>query len=520
MPRPLNFRLVLARPLFFAAWVCPSIALLFGELPLARIVAATLATVLCGAVLATLPPVGFRAARVLTCLVFPLSWMWVGYVTLNGSGPTAIDALTAIVNTNASEASTALGLMVNSRSVFIGVLQAALLLASFLSSIPPFGASGRALLAGSLIALTLSAWAQLSLDGPVFLPARRDWQNFPYGSLVDLIDTWIEHPRIARTPARIDRRVPTEGLVKQPIDAIFVVGETFRFDGDGNALKSEEAFAPLARRFSQGLGVLLPKVCASADATAISVPMLVTGVPPRRYEEAETAPSGLARLASAGYMTAWITAQADPWFENERRNLVWVSKEGYDDVMLPIVSAFLRRRDPRNKAVLLHLMDSHAAYLERYPTAAEPPGLDREQAEVLRYHRANDHTLALLSKIADMLDELPVPAFAVYVSDHGENLLADHNGLHFHIGARTTAKAAYVPSIAVWNSAFLHASDPAARLQRDLAAPSLAHADVYNVWMNFAGIPVDLEPTREPEILGKVKLSDLKGAVPCSALEP
>ena len=265
---------------------------------------------------------------------------------------------------------------------------------------------------------------------------------------------------------------------------------------------------------------MLPKVCASADATAISVPMLVTGIPPRRYEEAETAPSGLARLASAGYMTAWITAQADPWFENERRNLVWVSKDGYDDVMLPILSAFLRRQDPRNKAVLLHLMDSHAAYLERYPPAIEPPGLDREQAEVLRYRRANDHTLALLSKIADILDDLPVPAFAVYVSDHGENLLADHNGLHFHIGARTTAKAAYVPSIAVWNSAFLHAADPAARLQRDLAASSLAHADVYNVWMNFAGIPVDLEPTSEPEILGKVRLSDLKGAVPCSALEP
>ena len=513
-------RFALARPLFFAAWVCPTIALLFGELPLARIIAAALATVLCGAVLATLPPRAFRAARVLTCLIFPLSWMWVGYVALNGSGPTAIDALTAIVNTNASEASTALSLMVNSRSIFIGVLQAILFIASYLSTMAPFDASGRAMLAGSLIALTLCTWAQLSLDGPGFLPERRDWQNFPYGSLVDLIATWVEHPRIVRAPAKIDRRVPTDGPVMQPIDAIFVVGETFRFDRDGNGLKDSEAFGPLARRFNRGLGVMLPKVCASADATAISVPMLVTGVPPRRYEEAETAPSGLARLASAGYMTAWITAQADPWFGNERRHLVWVSKEGYDDVMLPVVSAFLRRRDPRNKAVLLHLMDSHAAYLERYPPAAEPSGLDREQTEVLRYRRANDHTLALLSKIADMLDDLPVPAFAVYVSDHGENLLADHNGLHFHIGARTTAKAAYVPSIAVWNSAFLHAADPAARLKRDLAASSLAHADVYNVWMNFAGIPIDLEPTPEPEILGKVRLSDLKGAVPCSALEP
>ena len=97
----------------------------------------------------------------------------------------------------------------------------------------PFGASGRAMLAGSLIALTLCIWAQLSLGGPAFLPERRDWQNFPYGSLVDLIDTWIEHPRIVRAPAKIDRRVPAEGPVKHPIDAIFIVGETFRFDRMG-----------------------------------------------------------------------------------------------------------------------------------------------------------------------------------------------------------------------------------------------------------------------------------------------
>jgi glucan phosphoethanolaminetransferase (alkaline phosphatase superfamily) len=511
----------LARPLFFAAWVSPTFALLFGELPVIRMVAAVLAAILCGAALSTLPTEGFRIARLTTCLLAPLSWLWVGYVTLNGTGPTAIDALTALVNTNSSEASTALQLLINTRSVFIWLLQTGLLAASYVSATTRFDNHLRAMLAASLIGITACGWAQILLaQRPAFLPTREDWQNFPYGSIVDVIDTWIDHPRIVRTSAKIIRRVPAEAPVKQPIDAIFIVGETFRFDQDWSALKSGQAFAPLAKRVDEDLGLMLPKVCASADGTALSVPMLVTGVPPARQESAEFEPSGLARLKAAGYITAWISAQEDWWVREEHPNLFRVSRDGYDDVMLPMVSAFLERRDPRNKAIVLHLMDSHAAYRDRYPPMDEPSGLDGEQTEVLRYRRANDHTLVLLSKVAALLDSLPVPAFAVYVSDHGENLLADHNGLHFHLGARTTAQAAYVPSFVLWNSAFRRAADPDARLQADLAAPSLAHADVYRIWMSFAGIPTDLVPTRQPEILGKVRLTDVKGAVPCSALAP
>jgi glucan phosphoethanolaminetransferase (alkaline phosphatase superfamily) len=511
----------LARPLFFAAWVCPTITLLFGDLPIVRVIAAVLAAVLSGAAISTLPPAGFRIARLITCLIFPLSWLWIGYVTLNGNGPTAIDALTAIENTNSSEAYTALGLLVNRHSILIGLLQASLLTASYLSGTTRFGTPLRTMLAAALAGITLCAWTQLLLTrGPAVLPTRQDWQNFPYGSLVDLIVTSIEQPRIVHPLAKIERRVSAAAPVDQTIDSIFIIGETFRFDRDWSALKSGPAFAPLGKRINEGLGVLLPKVCASADGTALSVPMLVTGVPPARHGEADTAPSGLARLGAAGYITAWISAQDDSWFRDEHHNLFRVLHDGYDDALLPLASAFLGRRDPRNKAIVLHLMDSHAAYLDRYPPMDEPAGLDREQTEVLRYHRANEHTLTLLSKIAALLDGLAVPAFAVYVSDHGENLLADHNGLHFHLGARTTAKAAYVPAFVFWNSAFRQATDPGARLKDDLAAPSLAHADIYSIWMSFGGIPTVVAPTKEPEIFGKVNLTDLKSAVPCTALAP
>jgi hypothetical protein len=54
--RLLNTMRALARPLFFAAWVCPTITLLFGELPVVRIIAAVLAAMLSGAAISTLPP--------------------------------------------------------------------------------------------------------------------------------------------------------------------------------------------------------------------------------------------------------------------------------------------------------------------------------------------------------------------------------------------------------------------------------------------------------------------------------
>jgi glucan phosphoethanolaminetransferase (alkaline phosphatase superfamily) len=309
--------------------------------------------------------------------------------------------------------------------------------------------------------------------------------------------------------------------VTQPIDAIFILGETFRFDRDWSTFREDSAWTAIETRVDEGLGAFLPKVCASADATAISMPMLLTGTSPERNEEAATAASGLARLDAAGYATAWISNQDDNAFEDEHRNLVWRSKGFtgvYDDVVLPVISAFLNRKDPRNKGLLVHLIDSHAAYLDRYPSVPEPMGLDAEQREQLRYRRANEHTFEILAHIATMLDGLQRPAYAVYVSDHGENLLADHNGLHFHIGARTTAEAAYVPSLVFWNAAFLRTFDPKTRLQRDLAAPSLAHVDVYNIWMSFAGLKVDLVPTAVPRILGKVRLTDTKSAVACADL--
>jgi glucan phosphoethanolaminetransferase (alkaline phosphatase superfamily) len=516
----------LARLLFFAAWTCPAIALIGGGLPLDRIVAAFAASALSGVMFCALPPAGFRAARLLTVLVSPLSLLWIAYVCLDGMGPTPPDALGTLANTDTKEALSAVHLLANGKSISIGLLHAILLAGSYVSGRPRPSPHSTAIVAASLLVLMLNAWIpRLLANAPAFLPGRDDLQNFPYGSMADMIGELADERSVVRmrSSAASNRQVPKEPRVLLPIDAIFVVGESHRYLRPLDFNYGGPGWVSLNERVRAGLGVLLPHVCASADATATSLPMLLSGTSPEHSRDAATAPSGLARLASAGYETAWISNQTSIFFEDEKRDLVWVAKgysRQFDEALLPVATVFLNRDDRRNKALLIHLMDSHAPYEERYPAMTEPEGLDAERREALRYQRANDHTLTVLARLAGMIDARATPAFVVYVPDHGENLLADHNGLHYHFGTRTSAKAAYVPSIVFWNSAFLQAFDPNERLRPLLAAPSLAHADVYRVWMNFAGLQAPIFVTIDPKILGKETMTSQTGPVACADLLP
>jgi len=506
--------------------MCPTISLLGGGLPGNRIAGAFAAAALSGVALAALPVAGFRIARVLTALLLPLSLLWIGYVSLNGMGPTPGDAFGTLRNTYTAEALGALRLIANQHSISVGLLQVVLLAGSFACGRPRRLRHSWSIVAAAVAAAMANAWLlPLLIDVPSAFPRGSDLQNFPYGCMADIVAGLLDRESGLRAQSQpgVERRVPHEALVSQSIDAIFVLGEAFRVDRPLDFSFGGTGWPELNQRVRAGLGQWLPKVCASADATVISVPLLLTGTSPEFSRDAATAPSGLARLEAAGYETAWLSNQDDRLFSGEKRELVWQAQGDrlrYDDALVPIASRFLSWHRGRNKALLLHLWDSHAPYDQHYLPMPEPAGLDPERREALQYQRANDQTLVVLARLAALVDDIPTPAFLVYVSDHGENLLADHNGMHYHFGARTTAKAAYVPALVLWNSAFLHAFEPNERLRPLLAAPVLAHADIYELWMNFAGLPEPLHATVDPKIMGKAKLTDQPGPVACSALAP
>ena len=172
--------------------------------------------------------------------------------------------------------------------MLVGVLQAGLLAASYLSGTTRFGPLLRAMLAAALAASRYVP-GRSSCRPMHRLSARaRGLGEFPL-RLAHRPHRYLDRASPPRPRAREDRaphsrpRRPSSNpstpssLSARLFDSIEI-----------GALKSGRAFAPLAKRISEGLGVLLPKVCASADATAISVPMLVTGVPPARHDEADS----------------------------------------------------------------------------------------------------------------------------------------------------------------------------------------------------------------------------------------
>jgi hypothetical protein len=202
----------LARLFFFAAWVVPTTCLIGGGLPSERIVAAFCAAAISGGLLAGLPVTAFRAARLLTAICLPLFLIWIAYVSLNGMGPTSNDALGTLANTNVAEALTAVRLVTNYKSVSIGLLQAMLIAASYACTVSRQTPYSGAIVAASLIALMVNAWIPRFVHTvPSFLPGRDDLQNAPYGSLADLIDTWLDNREVlASRSSGAGRQIPSE----------------------------------------------------------------------------------------------------------------------------------------------------------------------------------------------------------------------------------------------------------------------------------------------------------------------
>ncbi|MBE7426723.1 MAG: hypothetical protein HS106_11935 [Ideonella sp.] len=98
--------------------------------------------------------------------------------------------------------------------------------------------------------------------------------------------------------------------------------------------------------------------------------------------------------------------------------------------------AFASRARP-SRAALLHLLGQHFHYADRYPPdlfGPEPGGLTADERETLRYQRAAEFGAKTLLEIAAVLDAETKPAFAVFTSDHGENLWSDGNRKRYHAG--------------------------------------------------------------------------------------
>jgi glucan phosphoethanolaminetransferase (alkaline phosphatase superfamily) len=293
----------------------------------------------------------------------------------------------------------------------------------------------------------------------------------------------------------------------------------------------------LNQRVRAGLGSWLPPVCANSFGTLISVPLLLTAIPPERHDEADTAPSVIAILKDAGFSTALIDNQGALVFQEEGHDLYWDSSDisrasgSFDEKMVPIASAFAGPLTApssgllKPRAMMLHMLGSHFEYIDRYPSnlfPPEPTNLTQDELVELRYDRSEEYSAKVLGELADLLDRSTVPAFLVFTSDHGENLPGDHNGLRSHLGPRASIQDGTVPAIILWNKTMGQTGRPEKVLKLLEKPPMIAHVDVSRAFLALAGMmDGPIVPALDPKILAPVVVGGPGNTVnSCSLLKP
>ena len=226
------------------------------------------------------------------------------------------------------------------------------------------------------------------------------------------------------------------------------------------------------RRLADGLGVRLPDACAGGNGTFVAVPKLLTAAPGEAPPSDTRRPSLLALAHAGGARTAYINNHETWVLPEAGHDLVQkISSTGahtLDEVAVEAAEDFIRREAAAaSVAVVLHLYGQHFFYEDRYPGdlfGAEPADGSPEALEALRYQRAAEYGAHVLARAARMLDSLPVPAYLVFTSDHGENLLSDGTGKHFHAGPVNGRHDTLVPALVLWNRAFARSGRPQSRM--------------------------------------------------------
>lgn len=496
---------------------------------------------------AIIPQALFIVVQWLCVLCLPVLLWWITYAGLNGIGP-GWEAATAAVSTSPPEAWGAMILSIHTPNVLLcssaccACLFFSIVVMRHVRRTPQLTDTAsnhlKSVFALALLPFFISFVTNATgLHFPILFMAsdpgfstmgtatRFIWEGADQIMYGDIMTVAPE-----RRPATAPRKVSNTEL------AIFVIGESVRAGGIGpDKIQRGPWTKALNDRVQKHLGAWLPTTCSGSNGTAVSVPMLLTGLTPRRYAESDTAPSILAVLRAAGYKTAWISNQDRNVFTEHGHDYYWTIahsasvSDSYDEQLVPIAKTFaaplINQNTLNSYAMILHMHGSHFTYEQRYPSdqfAAEPDGFSNEKLTDFRYERTEEYSAKVINELAKLLDASKVPAFLVYSSDHGENLPGDHNGVLIHLGPRATLRDGTTTSFVLWNAAMELTGKPTKVLSQLMDMPIIAHADIAKVFLSLAGMSDGaVAPDPAPEILAPVELGAAYGIPnPCSLLKP
>jgi glucan phosphoethanolaminetransferase (alkaline phosphatase superfamily) len=288
---------------------------------------------------------------------------------------------------------------------------------------------------------------------------------------------------------------------------ILIIGESARRDS-WSVYGYERKTTPNLEKL-RGEAIFFDNAVADANLTIAAVPILLTGMPPGRFDM-KAVRGNLVNLAEeAGYSTAWLMNQdphislligihADRMIYPPPISTLVAGHLPLDETLLP---EFRREIERRGKArfIGLHVIGSHWQYDSRYPPAFELFGSGRgltylsalsgrpDQRVVNAYDNSVAYSDWFLSQVIEQARKLTVPATVTYFSDHGEDLFA-LDGRSGH-GTATYSKHQFdIPAFVWFNSAYREAHPDKVRAVRENSAKEIRSHNVFYSVADLMGI--------------------------------
>lgn len=250
------------------------------------------------------------------------------------------------------------------------------------------------------------------------------------------------------------------------------------------------------------------KAYTESNTTHKSVPMLMSAVSARNFNDIYRQKSVITAFKESGFLTAF--------FSNQRRNGSFIDffgeeadrccfiKDDYpaganvlDKELLKYVERFVDDA-PSDKPlfIVLHCYGSHFNYSERYPeefSVFKPDDCSEAMASnrqslLNAYDNTIMYTDHILSSLATMLDKTGDDVAMVYTSDHGEDIFDD--GQHFlHASIVPTDYQLHVP-LMVWLSKGYseHRQEVAAALKSNAESPISTSQSLFHTMLDMASI--------------------------------
>jgi glucan phosphoethanolaminetransferase (alkaline phosphatase superfamily) len=270
---------------------------------------------------------------------------------------------------------------------------------------------------------------------------------------------------------------------------VLVIGETARSANFSINGYGRDTNPRLSRQTNL---VTYSRAYAQANLTSNSVPHILSRLDVSEKDKLYSEKSVTSAFKEAGFDFAWIGNQYEGIYTavaTRQVDFYYVSSKGlsaidnFDINLLDEFSKALRTLDNPNKLVVMHTMGNHWQYNSRYPAEFDvfKPSLDRtfnlmkftveaKEKLVNSYDNCIRYTDYFLDSLISSIQALHEPALMLYVSDHGENLYDDEQGMVLHGSYKGSEYEYHVPFI-IWYS------DEYERLYPAKTAALHSHAD-------------------------------------------